>query len=442
MPRFKAHSLKQQRALLSKKRIILVATGIQYGKSTVGAWKMRTWMHTFTAVDDNFIITAPTYKIMQQATLPAFRLAMEGYGDWDKDYSKGDAVYHMQGGGTVYFRTSSDPDSIIGITNVRGIWGDEAGKYSLYFWENIQARASIKECSVILTTSPYTVNWVHKDLIKPAMREANTEEVELVQARSNENPYFPQREFERKQKTMDSRRFNMVYGGQFNKMEGLVYSCFSIDQHVTKPRTLPDGTRYVAGVDWGFTNPSSIIILAVTPDGHYFVVDEHYETQLTIGDLMEVAKRKTAVFSIDTFHCDPSSPANIEEFNRERLTAVKANNEIRLGVDRVYELLKEGKLKFFEGKCKYLIDEIEGYHYPEEPDIDGNKDIKELSPVKQNDHAVDALRYVVAATYHTGAKKTIPRVYGESDDKRMRPEPPAMIESLKDMPEPCSEDWS
>lgn len=45
-------------------------------------------------------------------------------------------AFRMHGGGTCWFRTETDPDSIVGIPRVRHIWGDEAGKYRLYFWEN------------------------------------------------------------------------------------------------------------------------------------------------------------------------------------------------------------------------------------------------------------------------------------------------------------------
>ena len=54
--------------------------------------RIKILMHRFTDKSDNFIIAAPTYKIMQQATLPAFLQMMEGYGE----YSKADAVFRMQ----------------------------------------------------------------------------------------------------------------------------------------------------------------------------------------------------------------------------------------------------------------------------------------------------------------------------------------------------------
>ena len=138
------HSNKQEQAIFSEKPIVIAATGIQWGKTSVGALRTKIAMHTYTDKTDAFIVAAPNYKIMSQATLPAFLKIMEGYGD----YKEQKAEFHMHAGGICYMRTATDPDSVVGITNVRHIWGDEAGKYPLYFHENLQARASFKHAPI------------------------------------------------------------------------------------------------------------------------------------------------------------------------------------------------------------------------------------------------------------------------------------------------------
>ena len=147
---------------MSDKLITLCGTGIQWGKTMTGAVRLKVAMHKFTDPTDAFILMAPNYKIMQQSCLPAFLRIMDGLGT----YNKVEAAFHMNGGGICYMRTATDPDAIVGITNVRHIWADEAGLYSLYAWENMQARASFKEAQITLTTSPYSLNWVYKELIK------------------------------------------------------------------------------------------------------------------------------------------------------------------------------------------------------------------------------------------------------------------------------------
>lgn len=394
---YKPHSLKQNKCIHSDKKIIILACGIQFGKTFAGALRTKMYMHRFTDPSDNFIITAPTYKILQQATLPAFLKIMEGYGT----YHKVDAVFKMHNGGTCYFRTATDPDSVVGITNCRHVWGDEAGLYSLYFHENLQARASFKESPIIYTTSPYSMNWIYTDYIRPFHRGVDIDpDVELIQARSDENPYFPKAEFERKKRTMDPRRFNMVYGGEFHKLEGLVYNCFDEEVHVIDAVPLDSSTKIIAGVDWGYTNPSVIEVLAVNDQG-VFLIHEWASTHKTIREVVEQAQRLRNIYDIERFYCDPSSPGNIMEFNKGGLSAIGADNDIRNGVDAFYELIADGKFKVFRDKAPHFLDEVSMYHYPSPEDIKPDKDVKDYLPVKQYDHSMDAIRYAVYAMKKT-----------------------------------------
>lgn len=392
------HSEKQERALFSDKPITIVSTGIQWGKTSCGAMRIKMLMHQYTDERDNFLICAPTYKIMQQATLPEFLRVMKGCGE----YQKVDAVFRMHNGGTCWLRTGTDANSVVGITNIRGVWGDEAGLYSLYFHENIQARASIKQAPIIYTTSPYTLNWVYTDYIRPHLKGMLHKDAMVIQAKSNDNPYFPKGEYERKKETMDPRRFNMMYGGEFHKMEGLVYDCFDQDVHVVSRKLLnPDTTTYVCGVDWGFTNLCAIVVLAVTKEEGTYLVAEYARPGKTIGELVEVAQKLKTIYNVKRFYCDPSSPHNITEFNKGKLTAIAADNQIRPGIDATYELIKAGRFHVFEGRAPHFMDEISMYHYPTPADISADKDIKEQLPVKQNDHVMDALRYVCYALKKT-----------------------------------------
>ena len=397
-------------ACLSEKPILLLATGTQWGKTSIGAIRMKQMLHTFTDKEDNFLITSPTYKTLHQSTLPAFLKFMEGYGKYDKKFD----TFKMHSGGTVYCRTETDPDSVVGITNCRHIWADEAGKYGKYFWENLQARADFFGCKIDLTTSPYSLNWIFKELIKP-IRAGKRQDVEYVTAASWENPYRSLYDKEKrlaKEATMDSRRFRMIYGGAFEKAEGLVYDCFSEDEHVIDSVPLPNGTKIVAGIDWGFyPDPFVIVLRAITPSGHHFQVGEFVKTRLTIQDQIVAAKQKQIIWGIERFYADPSNPGAIEAFNRAGLPTIPAENAIRLGIDAHYELIKEGSFKVFRGSSPYTLDEYASYHYPEERDLKPDDDMRETDqlPVGQNDHCLDASRYVTSAT-RLGLTKKMPSV--------------------------------
>lgn len=404
---FTPHSEKQERALFSTKKIIALCTGLQYGKTTCGAVFIRRLIHIHNDPTDAFLIVAPTYKIMHQSTWPAFKTVMDGIGR----YSKVDACYYIKDGPTVYMRTATDPDSIVGITNVQGIWGDEAGLFSLLTWENMQGRAAFKNCQIILTTTPYSRNWVYKELIMPTEKGIR-DDVEYIRALSIENPYFPMESYYSRKKVMDPRRFAMLFGGDWGKKQGLVYDCFEEEYNVCEPFELPAGTVIVAGVDWGYNDPFVIMVRAITPDNEHYEVSEFYKTQLRLPQMIDMAARLKKIWGIQRFYCDPSQPGYIAEFNANGLTAIGADNSIDIGIERHYELIKSRRYKVFKGQVKYLLDEYESYHYEEPKDLRPDQKARESKPVDANNHCSDATRYVSIHT-HKGQINHVPTVPGE-----------------------------
>ena len=393
---FRPHSPQQELALFFATAIGLLACGIQFGKTKVGSVWMKLKNHTFTDPTDNFLIVAPTYKILTQSTLPPYLQIMKDFGI----FSKADMTLKVHGGGTVYMRSATDPDSVVGITNIRAIWGDEAGLFSLYFSENLAARAAFRAAQTLYTTSPYTLNWLYKDIIRPKMRDPKARpDVTLIQAASWENPYFPREVIDRNRLTMDSRRFNALFGGQWERPAGMVYDCYDEDENQVEPFQLPAGTRFVGGIDWGFNHPFVFKVRAITPEGRHYGVSEFYQTGLTIADAVKVVKQRCLVYGVGPVYCDPAQPAHIEELCRHKIQAIPAENDIRLGIDRHYELLKTRRLKFFRGMNPHTLDEIESYHYPEPDELDPDDNAKDHLPVKQHDDAMDCDRYITVMTF-------------------------------------------
>lgn len=422
MPHTKIHSPKQQLAVKSDAQITALITGIQWGKTTTGSLWMRRLVGNFMDTPDaNFLVTTPTYKILEQSTLPAFKKEMEGFGE----YSSAKACFEINAemgerNPKVYFRTATEPDSVVGITNVYGIWADEAGKYSLYFWENIQGRAAFKNAPIFLTTSPYSMNWIWKDIIRPT-RELKRTDVKLIQASSVENPYFPREVYEARKKTMDLRRFNMMYNGVFDKMQGLVYDCFDEKENQCEAFKLPEGTKYYAGVDWGFTEPFVLKVRAITPGGQNYGISEFYKSGLTPSDIIALCKQKKEVFGIKTFYCGPDQPGLIEELCRNKVPAVASDNDVTRGVGLHYELLKTRRLKYFRNQNPHTLDELDTYHYPEPKDLGPDDKAKDQKPVGQNDHALDADRYVTVSTYNlTRSAVSLPQEKREKESNQQR----------------------
>jgi PBSX family phage terminase large subunit len=382
MTTFQLHKYQEQ-AFTSDKRIIVIAAGIQSGKTTTGALWVGTKAGQISP-DSNLIICAPTYKILTQATLPKFLQVFKRFGR----YHKVDSIFQFHSGPTAFIRSLTDPNALEGITDVEAIWLDEGGLISRYAWENVEGRSAFRQAPILISTTPYALNWMFR--MWEEWGQGKRPEVEFVQFTSKDNPHFPDEEFERQRRLLDSRRFQMKYMGQFGKMEGLVYEKIN----TCKSFKLEPGTKYYAGVDWGYTNPFVLSIRAVTPNGLHYRVAEFYKSGLMVEEIVRICQQRKQIYNIELFIADPSAPANIEALNRGGVTCIPGNNNVRAGIDEQNRLFKEERFFIFEDDNPCGIDEYSTYHYPEPRDYKIDEDQKEPEPVKANDHGCDADRYV------------------------------------------------
>ncbi len=379
----------QDEAIFAKERFVALVAGLQSGKTIAGAiWARKMYVENPT-VDG--LIAAPTYKILNQSTLPKF---FEINPDLKKYYKKGDGVIDIPDKGKIYIRSTENPNVIEGMT-LGWIWADEAGQMKLDAWINFQGRLSILKGDLFITTTPYTLNWLYTDFYQNALKEIDGYKV--VQFRSKDNPYFPDEEYERVKSTMDSRTFRRRYDGLFETMEGLVYEDFIPNMHTKNP---PKCKEYICGIDWGFTHPAAIIVIGIDNDGCFWICEEYYKSNKTTAELIEKMKYLQEKYKIRLWYPDPAEPDRIEEMRRSGLQPREVNKSkgsVRIGIDRISELFKTNQLHISHS-CKHVLDEISTYHYPD-PDED-----KSEEPIKENDDAMDAMRYAIM-TYNLKQKK-------------------------------------
>ncbi len=90
------------------------------------------------------------------------------------------------------------------------------------------------------------------------------------------------------------------------------------------------------------------------------------------------------------FYPDPAEPDRNEELRRAGLIPREVSKDVEAGINSIRELLKTNRL-YIHSSCVNLISEFETYSYPEKQ---LNKNENE-NPIKENDHALDAIRYVL-----------------------------------------------
>ena len=158
--------------------------------------------------------------------------------------------------------------------------------------------------------------------------------------------------------------------------------------------------RVVAGVDWGYENPSAIIVLGEDAEGVVWVVEEFYEARLLDDELGHKAAALKEKWGIERFFCDPSQPGSIAKWRRQGLRAYRANNAVEIGIRAVSSLFQllppynRPRIRIARSLAN-LRREIRAYRRRGD-DVSSNAGDREReSIVKRDDHACDAFRYGV-----------------------------------------------
>lgn len=200
-----------------------------------------------------------------------------------------------------------------------------------------------------------------------------------------DNPHIPPDEIDKAKLELTEDRFAQEYLADFRKMEGLVYKEFDRERHVYNEANIKTAEK-ICGADFGYTNPAAVLTINRDADSHYWVTGEWYKTGKTNIEIIEYVKS----LSPQVIYPDPAEPDRIEEMKRHGLNCREVNKDIPKGIDAVRELFKQGRIHI-HSSCKNLIWELETYSYPDKKELHN----EEEKPIKENDHAVDALRYAL-----------------------------------------------
>lgn len=209
--------------------------------------------------------------------------------------------------------------------------------------------------------------------------------------------------------------------GSWDVFEGKVFGTFDAALHTIPPVTLQPTWDYYVSMDHGLTNPTSVGIWAVTPDGVKIRIREHYEgagktvayhaacTKNLVSDLP-----KKPVFYVMDPACwahnqskDNRVYSVVDEYNEHGVFPVPGQNEWARGYNRINEALAvdpaarhpvTGELGsprlLCVNTCHNWIREMQNYKWKKArgsvlrnaPD----------EPIDHNDHAVDETRYLLS----------------------------------------------
>ena len=239
---------------------------------------------------------------------------------------------------------------------------------------------------------------------------------------SYDNPFIPSEEIDTAKKQLTETRFAQEYMADFRTMEGLVYKEFKRARHIIDPMEMPlDFKEFIVGVDFGYTHPCAVISIRRDAMDNYYITDEFYERGKTEPEIVEYV----AALGANKVYPDPEAAASVESLRRKGVNVrevLKGKGSVKNGIDKVRELFKADKLKI-SSKCKNLIWEIETYAYDDEKNDD--------NPIKENDDAVDAMRYALMMNIGTGTGRAFVHYSPSSQPIQMNSLAPELREAPK-----------
>lgn len=217
----------------------------------------------------------------------------------------------------------------------------------------------------------------------------------------DDNPYVDESYKQRIRNSLSGLFYKRNYLGLWCLAEGAIFDFFDRKIHVIKKP--PCAAEYwVAGIDYGSVNPFACLIIGVNTGKHtqtgkrLWVEKEYYWNpkvtgrQKTNSEFAKDVKDFLEPYAIRSIYCDPSAEAFQLELRRMGMHVVDANNDVQAGIQMTTSEMKKGNLYICDC-CENTIREIESYVWDSKKAERG-----EDEPVKKDDHAVDALRYIMA----------------------------------------------
>jgi len=367
--------------------------GVQSGKTFMGSHWAGKKISEFKTM--NGLIAAPTYKHLQHSTLDKF---FSEYPVLRRYYKEQKGVIELPTGGKVFIRSADEPLGIEGMT-IHWAWLDEAGMMARLIWTVIRSRVSMTGGQVLLTTTPYSLNWLYQDFYLP-WKEGKDNDLSVFSWKSIESPYFPKDFFEKERQRLRAEEFARRYCGEFRKMEGLVYDLPPEQIIGPIPEFYKKGGFVGAGIDWGFKNPSGILVASIY-ENSWYIIGEWKEVGKTTAEIIQASKNMRSEFKIQRFFPDPAEPDRIKEYQDAELNVAEVNKDVKGGVSYIQQLIKDRRLFVF-ANCTNFLDEISSYHYAEGKEGKAEKD----EPEKFNDHLMDAMRYLIFS-YDPGQERIV-----------------------------------
>ncbi|MBQ8550791.1 MAG: PBSX family phage terminase large subunit [Clostridia bacterium] len=290
-------------------------------------------------------------------------------------------------------RDESSAALIQGMT-LSGVLFDEAALMPRSFVEQALARCSVEGSKFFFNCNPQgPSHWFYREWIKKS-EEKRALYLHFTMA---ENPSLSPDILRRYTSLYSGTFYERFVLGRWVAAEGLVYPFFREEDMADPPERCH---KYYISCDYGTVNPSSFGLWGLC-DGVWYRLKEYYYSSRTAGqqktdeEYYRELERLAGENRITAVICDPSAASFMTCIKRHgRFTVIPAKNDVLDGIRRVSDCLRSSRIRICRG-CSDAAREFSLYRWDEAAVKD--------APKKENDHAMDDIRYFVSTVLYGGA---------------------------------------
>ena len=417
--KFKPFSIKQKKILtwwtdkspVKDKNGIIADGSIRAGKTLCMSLSFALWaMAKFNG--QNFIMAGKTVGAFRRNVLFWLKLMLQAQGYKIKDRRADNLVEISKGEIINYFyifggKDERSQDLVQGIT-AAGVFLDEVALMPQSFVNQALARCSVKGSKYWFNCNPEGPNhWFKIEWIDKA-KEKNILQFHFTM---DDNPSLDEDTKERYRKMFVGVFYQRFILGLWVLAEGIIYHNFDKDKHTIDEKELPKNFDfYYVTSDYGITNPQVFLLCGIKyikGIPHLYLINEYYNTgtkKNKYGQEEKIVKTDTLFLedyknfvgdlNIRKTIIDPSATSLINLFKENNIKVKEADNTVVDGINLVLNWLEEGRIHIVAKRCPNIIKEFFSYIWDEKAQERG-----EDKPVKTNDHALDALRYLLMTVF-------------------------------------------
>ncbi|UOF81934.1 large terminase protein [Caudoviricetes sp.] len=337
-------------------------------------------------------------------------------GSWEESYVRGTRTLTLENDSFLEFMSyDQDVDKFSG-TSRDFVWFDEEPPEDI-FNENMMRLIDVGGDWWMTMTPLFDMSWTQDRIYDAAINGTNPN-IEAFVVNTLQNKYISEVEFQALTAGLSEDQKAARQHGTYMSGGGLIYKDFikgttfvpSILHSDEWPLYYEHGQHF-GMLDHGFRGATAFLLGVIMPKtNQIFIYDEYYYTKRLVGEnaraILALIEQHKLTDKLQWVVCDPAmdqtdpitGTSTRMEYGKEGLYLSPGNNSVHVGIQRVATRLSQNLL-FICDNCTMTKWEMNRYRWDKYTNSKtaARHNLKE-TPIKKDDHAMDALRYGICTT--------------------------------------------